>query len=227
MTRKKSNDRPSPEFKNNPFKSLKSISPCPPAVRETTKSVRIRTHDHAEDADLFIRETTGVRRLHRTEESDAALTHAAGAPEQSPVQPAKEENLFLQAMRSLGAVASCGERAEDEPTGEQRRSQSNRMKQLKRGALRISREIDLHGFLRDEALARLERFIRSAYEQDARVVLVITGKGLNSPEGPVLQGAAANWLHSKGRNMVAEFAPAPRDKGGSGAFVVFVKKREK
>jgi len=55
-------------------------------------------------------------------------------------------------------------------------------------------------------------------------VLVITGKGINSPEGPVLQGAVAGWLRQQGKGMVAEFSPAPRDKGGSGAFVVFLKK---
>ena len=56
-------------------------------------------------------------------------------------------------------------------------------------------------------------------------MLVITGKGINSAEGPVLQGAVADWLREKGRGLVAEFAPAPRDKGGSGAFVVFLKNK--
>ncbi|HWR73104.1 MAG TPA: DNA mismatch repair protein MutS, partial [Nitrospirota bacterium] len=33
------------------------------------------------------------------------------------------------------------------------------------------------------------------------------------------------WLREQGKGMVAEFAPAPRDKGGSGAFVVFLRRR--
>ncbi|HSC70120.1 MAG TPA: Smr/MutS family protein, partial [Candidatus Methylomirabilis sp.] len=55
--------------------------------------------------------------------------------------------------------------------------------------------------------------------------LVITGKGLNSPAEPVLQGAVAGWLRDKGKGMVAEFAPAPRQMGGSGAYVVFLKEK--
>ena len=50
---------------------------------------------------------------------------------------------------------------------------------------------------------------------------------LMSAEGPVLQGAVSHWLSERGKGMVAEFAPAPREKGGSGAFVVFLKSGKK
>jgi DNA-nicking Smr family endonuclease len=101
------------------------------------------------------------------------------------------------------------------------------MKLLKRGTIRISEELDLHGYLKDEALQRLEHFITGALHRGRKAVLVITGKGINSPEGPVLQGAVADWLRDKGRAMVAEFEKAPRDKGGSGAVVVFLRTPER
>ena len=97
------------------------------------------------------------------------------------------------------------------------------MRQLKRGTIKITEELDLHGFMKDEALVRLDHFIASAFGRGQKAVLVITGKGINSPEGPVLQGAVAAWLREKGKGLVAEFAPAPRDRGGSGAFVVFLR----
>ena len=103
---------------------------------------------------------------------------------------------------------------------------SNRMRQLKRGAIRIQQELDLHGLIKDEALGSLERFIMDAYNRGRQAVLVITGKGINSPEGPVLQGAVSRWLGERGKGMIAEFAPAPREMGGSGAFVVFLKSRK-
>jgi DNA-nicking Smr family endonuclease len=105
------------------------------------------------------------------------------------------------------------------------RSPTSRMRQLKRGKLRINQELDLHGFLKDEALMRLEQFVAAACRRGQQAVLVITGKGINSPEGPVLQGAVADWLSKKGKGLVAEFSPAPRELGGSGAFVVFLKKK--
>ena len=114
-----------------------------------------------------------------------------------------------------------GEDTEEPP----RQSASSRMKQLKRGTIRVRAELDLHGCMRDEALVKLEHFLASAYGRGQKAVLVITGKGLNSPEGPVLQGAVAGWLRQKGKNLVVEFAPAPRELGGSGAYVVFLKNR--
>jgi DNA-nicking Smr family endonuclease len=35
----------------------------------------------------------------------------------------------------------------------------------------------------------------------------------------------AEWLRKKGKGLVAEFSAAPRELGGSGAFVVFLKKK--
>jgi DNA-nicking Smr family endonuclease len=127
-------------------------------------------------------------------------------------------------MQKIGATLKAGPKDRDQDE-EAPRSASGRMKQLKRSAISISEELDLHGYLRDEALARLEQFLAGAYHRGRKAVLVITGKGINSPEGPVLQGAVAEWLRSKGKGIVAEYAPAPRDKGGSGAFVVFLKNR--
>jgi hypothetical protein len=70
----------------------------------------------------------------------------------------------------------------------------------------------------DEALSRLEHFIMNASARGHQAVLVITGKGMNSPEGPVLQGAVKEWLRTRGKGSIAEFHPAPRDKGGGGAI---------
>jgi len=99
----------------------------------------------------------------------------------------------------------------------------NRLKQLKRGIITVDHQLDLHGLTRDEALAELPRFLRSARLRGQTAALIITGKGNNSPAEPVLQQAVAAWLRDKGREPVVEFAPAPREMGGSGAFVVFLR----
>ena len=87
-------------------------------------------------------------------------------------------------------------------------------------------ELDLHGLTRDEALESLGHFIDGAWRREMKAVLVITGKGNNSPGEPVLQAAVAGWLRDKGKKTVVEFAPAPRQMGGTGAFVVFLRPRE-
>jgi len=222
MKKNKSSERPPADFKNNPFKSLKGLKP-PAAPAPATKAAKPARKETAEDAvDLFLRAVDGVKAI-EPRSADRPETAKRKVAAKSIVPHHDEEQLFLQAMQKIGATFR------EEPLLDAdeapRQSASSRMKQLKRGTIRISDELDLHGYLKDEALARLQHFIAAAYNRGQKAVLVITGKGINSPEGPVLQGAVADWLRGKGKGMVAEFSPAPRDKGGSGAFVVFLKSR--
>jgi DNA-nicking Smr family endonuclease len=72
-------------------------------------------------------------------------------------------------------------------------------------------------------LEALPRFLNSAQQKGQKAVLVITGKGNHSSEEPVLSQAVASWLRDAGRTKILEFAPAPREMGGSGAYVVFLR----
>ena len=212
-------------FQNTPFKALKGVTPkapSPPAL--APKASSREDEDHEGDDELFLRSVSGARRIGPEDEQ------GPGPP--SPVmtgpKPGDEENnreLFLKAMGALNATTFRAEAPEPEDAGPSR-SPSSPMRQLKRGTIHIGEELDLHGFLKDEALKRLEHFIMSASVRGLQAVLVITGKGINSPEGPVLPGAVAAWFREQGKGMVAEFLPAPRDKGGSGAIVAFLRKRE-
>jgi DNA-nicking Smr family endonuclease len=221
---KPSEQAPPADFKNNPFKSLKGVvtthelAQKKPAMKREEKVLSAE-----DDAALFLRAMEGARKLEHAPGPPASPAHPkAVAP--AGVRREEDEDLFLQAMQKIGANFRD---AAPEPEAEdpEHRSQTSRMRQLKRGTIRISQELDLHGYLKDEALTRLEHFVANAFDLGQSAVLVITGKGINSPEGPVLQGAVATWLREKGKGMVVEFAPAPRDKGGSGAFVVFLKKK--
>jgi len=208
-------------FQNAPFKALKGITPkapSPPTWAPTSSS----REAHEGDDELFLRSVSGARRIDREDEQDPGPP----TPGTAGQQPGDEENNQELFLRAMGTLNTTSFRAEEPEDAAHSRSSSSRMRQLKRGAIHISEELDLHGFLKDEALKRLEHFIASAYSRGSRAVLVITGKGINSPEGPVLPGAVADWLREQGKGMVAESHPAPRDKGGSGAIVVFLRKRE-
>ena len=99
----------------------------------------------------------------------------------------------------------------------------NRLRQVKRGIITVDHQLDLHGLTRAEALEALPRFLAAARRRGQAAVLVITGKGNNSPGEPVLQQAVSSWLRESGREMVTEFAPAPREMGGNGALVLFLR----
>ncbi len=226
MKKNKSTEQQPGDFKNNPFKALKSVKPAAaPAPAKKPPAPSKKENETSEAAEqLFLRAVAGAR----------AISDAGPVKEPAPEKPAgtpaaegrDEEQLFLQAMQQIGTTFLDQPARPEEDAEAPRQSASGRMRQLKRGTIRISEQLDLHGYLKVEALARLEHFIAAAYSRGLKAVLVITGKGINSPEGPVLQGAVAGWLRTKGKDLVAEFAPAPRDLGGSGAVVVFLKSRQ-
>jgi len=129
--------------------------------------------------------------------------------------------LFLQEIGRLKLEVKFTESLPDED--ELKPLSGNRLRQMKRGIISVDYQLDLHGLTRDEALAELPRFLRTARMKGQTAVLVITGKGNHSTSEPVLQQAVAGWLRDAGRELVLEFAPAPREMGGSGAFVVFLR----
>jgi DNA-nicking Smr family endonuclease len=226
MKKSKPPDKPQHDFKNKPFQALKGIVPSTavPIKKSTAPPVRKKIHcSDEDDMSLFLRAAEGTKKFDKGPHAfyDAAERKS---PEKTSVRAPEDNRIFLEAMQSIGATFrdTLPERESEEA---ERQSPTSRMRQVKRGTIRISRELDLHGFLKDEALMQLERFVTAACDGGQQAVLVITGKGINSPEGPVLKGVVAEWLRNKGRALVAEFSPAPRALGGSGAFVVFLKKR--
>ncbi len=221
----KKSKKPSPkpkEFATRPFSALKGVrTEAGAAAPKAAPAPAPKSEVPAADADLFLRSMADVKRLHPEKQAGPGKKPARSLAAQIEE---RERQVFFQALEGMHLDV----RFEDELPGDVeplRLLPVNRMRQLKRGAIRIDLELDLHGLTREEALDSLARFITGAYNRGQRAVLVITGKGLNSPAEPVLQGAVAGWLREKGKGMVTEFAPAPRQMGGSGAYVVFLKEK--
>ena len=137
----------------------------------------------------------------------------------------EEQRFFLQAVEALKMDVRFGEELPEEESST-RPAPVNRLRQLRRGGIRIDLQLDLHGLTREEAVENLDRFVTGAFNRGQKGVLVITGKGNNSPGEPVLKSAVSGWLKEHGKTMVSEFAPAPREMGGSGALVVFLKEKK-
>ena len=98
-------------------------------------------------------------------------------------------------------------------------------RRLARGRDTIDRRIDLHGMTQAQAHAALARFLRQAQADDARYVLVVTGKG-RGPELGVLRRQVPLWLGlPEFRNLVVGFDVAHLGHGGEGALYVQVRRR--
>ncbi len=105
-------------------------------------------------------------------------------------------------------------------------------RRLVRGTMAIDERLDLHGLTQDAAHAALRRFLVSARDRGARVVLVITGKGrpggsaVEQHERGVLRRSVPHWLGDPSlRDVVVGFEEAHLAHGGAGAIYVRLRRR--
>jgi len=91
------------------------------------------------------------------------------------------------------------------------------LKKLSNGQLPINRTIDLHGMTRDKSIAALEKTMQSSLQTSDRVICVIHGRGLHSPDGrPILKQSIYQWLKNGSMSAhVLAVTPAPNTAGGS------------
>lgn len=211
------------EFSVSPFKGLKGkgLELREQAAPPEPPKKAAEPEEEQDDEVLFWEAVADVRRLRP----------ATAAPAKSKVPTARvkldseDQRVFMQAVEALKLdVRFSDELNREEPAP--RPAPVNRLRQVRRGGLRIDLQLDLHGLTRDEAIENLERFVTGAYNRGQKGVLVITGKGMNSPGEPVLGAAVSSWLRDKGKSMVSEFVVAPREMGGGGALVVFLKEKK-
>ncbi len=101
--------------------------------------------------------------------------------------------------------------------------QQKLQRRIRQGQIAIDAVLDLHGFRQLDARHELEHFLHHALEADARMLLIIHGKGFRSEAQAVLRPLVQDWLRQQ--PMVLAYCPAqPRD-GGHGASYVYLKKR--
>jgi DNA-nicking Smr family endonuclease len=99
-------------------------------------------------------------------------------------------------------------------------------RRVARGNAALDARLDLHGMTQEQAHYALLRFIRSAQADGAKVVLVITGKGLRGRsdgggERGVLRRLVPHWLGlAEFRTYIVGFEAAHVTHGGEGALYV-------
>ena len=98
---------------------------------------------------------------------------------------------------------------------------------LRQGDFSRQASLDLHGMTTDEAQAEVEQFVLGAARAGLRCVLLIHGRGLNSPgQIPVLKDRLRFWLtRGKLARIVLAFATARLYDGGPGALYVLLRRQ--
>jgi DNA-nicking Smr family endonuclease len=99
-------------------------------------------------------------------------------------------------------------------------------KYLHRGDFSIQAHIDLHGLSVEAAQAEFDRFLKEAVTSGKRTILIVHGRGLSSPDKPVLKTKVYQWLTAgPWRKWVLAFASARHCDGGAGATYVLLRQR--
>jgi len=96
---------------------------------------------------------------------------------------------------------------------------------LERGEFTVRSHVDLHGMAFDDAKDAVDQFLAERQRRGDRCVLVITGKGLNSPRQiAVLRERIPEWLaRGPSSRRVLAFVTARPCDGGEGALYVLLR----
>ncbi|MDD2366584.1 MAG: Smr/MutS family protein [Desulfuromonadaceae bacterium] len=216
------------EFQVTPFSSLKGVVLPEPAIDVPVKTVVTKTEESPEcGMNLFLQAFAdvtpigkSVKKQIKPEENQLHKIQkevAMGAERAAVIEAA----VFAEEISRLKMDTKFCDDLPDED--ELQPLAGNRLRQVRRGVVSVDYQLDLHGLTREEALEALAPFLQSAQQKGQKAVLIITGKGIHSAEEPVLHQAVAAWLRDAGKATVLEFAPAPREMGGAGAYVAFLR----
>lgn len=227
MAKKDRQNPPKPkEFHTSRFGALKGMALSELAPAKAGKPAPPKPVEPIDDGlDLFLEAVADVKPLRAPSSKPApAVGGSKGVSTKIPKASAVEEQatqLFIQEISRLRLDTKFADSLPDD--GELQPLSNNRLRQVKRGVVSVDYQLDLHGLTREEALLALPRFLLSARQKGQKAALIITGKGNHSAEEPVLHQAVTSWLRDAGRDLVVEYAPAPREMGGGGALVVFLR----
>lgn len=179
------------------------------------------------DEEIFMAAMQGVKQIDETKGRQVAA-------KATPTQPTSTLDPEEQAKRDLerfikGEVEFELEYTDEFMYGYVRGLDIKTFQQLKAGALSVSAHMDMHGMTTEQAQESLLFFIRESYMQGHRCVLVVTGRGINSPGGyGILRRETESWLtRDPLKRVVLAFCTAQPKDGGAGAVYVLLRKQKK
>jgi DNA-nicking Smr family endonuclease len=103
------------------------------------------------------------------------------------------------------------------------------MARLRAGRYSLEKHLDMHGMNARQACDALHAFIKDAYMHSLRCVVVVTGRGRNSPGGiGILRRLVQSWLcRAPLKRVVLAFCTAGVNNGGAGAVYVLLRRHKK
>lgn len=227
-----------------PFEELKELieknklnsgpplnEPCEATEEFQEKNANVlNTHGNIHDRpdpivekNLFIEAMADVRPIYRGDRLEPTVIPRVS------IEP--EINTETEALQQLNSLVESGEGfvVSDTPEyieGTGFHVHPEMSKRLHRGDFSIQAHIDLHGLGVEDARAAFDNFLKESVITGKRAVLVVHGRGLSSPDSPVLKTKMIEWItRGPWRKWIIAFSSAQPFDGGSGATYVLLRQR--
>jgi DNA-nicking Smr family endonuclease len=202
---------------HNPFKKIG------PSLSSPEKKNVPRKQDTPSEEELFTRAMQDVAPLRGSGREIAPVARSSkNRPSAPPVSPSFGELLEKNIQFDL-------ESTHEYIQGNIRGLNQKTFRRLKAGAFSVEAHLDLHGHTLDQARISFLDFLRETYLQGMRCILIIPGRGKNSPlEMGILRQGVQSWLtRDPVKRIVLAFCTAQPRHGGAGALYVLLRKHKK
>lgn len=223
---KKSRDK---DMFNPVIKDLKvRVEPRPhaPPHKDTHKEPEPLHSPLSEEEQAFMEAMEGVTPLTRSgkraHRSELSFTRPAHPPPDEKRAAMEHLDGLVRGFVEMD-ISFTDEYMEGAVTGVARKT----MRRLKQGRFPIQDHVDLHGLTQKEARDRVQDFLMKSHKTGHRCVLIVHGRGRNSPLNlPVLKEQLPIWFNrGPVRKVVLAFATARPYDGGAGAMYVLLRRR--
>lgn len=207
-------------------KGKEDIYSLPYQKKNETPETNVNPPDESREEELFLNAMQGVEKM---DDNTGRQVAPETPPPKTTIASSSDE-----ARRDLdrfmrGDIEFELEYTDEFLYGYVRGLDIKTFQRLKSGSLSVAAHLDLHGMTLDQAQENLLFFVRESYLQGYRCVLVVTGRGRNSPGGQsILRSETATWLTKDPlRRVVLAFCTAQPKDGGAGAIYVLLRKQKK
>jgi len=211
---------------NPVFKGLKEkFEQFEPEAKEPSPEA-VAQEERDEDLEAFLEAMDGVSRIPHKNEKTPRPWAGHMKPSHPPPDDQKTAMAHLHGLVK-GSVELDITFSDEYIEGAVKGFSRKLMKRLKRGELPVQDHIDLHGLTKQQAEEAVKDFVYRSYRSGLRCILIIHGRGLNSPDSfPVLKEGLPQWLgRGKAGKLVLAFSTARPYDGGTGAAYVLLRKR--
>jgi len=211
-----------------PFKNLDALLEgrqikLHPAPNPAPKATREEQTDYRQEQVMFNDAMADVKRISRSNCPAGPMAAAKPPPREADLDGATVRQLEDLVNNGTGFVVAL---TPEYIEGRDYRVNPAIARRLHRGEFAIQAHIDLHGLSVAAARERFDDFLGQNTAAGKNAVLIIHGRGLSSPAGPVLKSKVYRWLTSSPcHRWVVAFTSARLCDGGAGATYVLLRQR--